>query len=326
MPTARELLEQADALMRRNRSPMLDDIPVLTDSVGAIPPPRIARSRPALREPEPEPEVPASQPSTIPTLTESVTARAEPQPATPSPPAPQVAVVEEGEPSDWLQLGEGEPSVIGEAVDSIAVVPEVEEPSPPVEEPVSEEIQVTASGEEAEVAFEDEIEARLPPPTHPVEPPASASELAAAFKSTEAPTPDLAFIDDPTLSPMHALDDDVPTVIGVEKQIDLRVPEPIEDALLGVPLEATTALAASAAAERARWDAAAEEIRMQVLQRLDLFTDTALREQLGVRLQPIVDRASADLVAAINQHVGELLRAYVAEALEREIENWRQNQ
>ena len=35
MPTARELLEQADALMRRNRSPLVDDIPVLTDSVPA---------------------------------------------------------------------------------------------------------------------------------------------------------------------------------------------------------------------------------------------------------------------------------------------------
>lgn len=62
---------------------------------------------------------------------------------------------------------------------------------------------------------------------------------------------------------------------------------------------------------------------MQVLQRIDLFTDTGLRDRLGERLKPIVDRASADLVATINQHVGELLRAYVAEAIEREIERWR---
>ncbi len=39
--------------------------------------------------------------------------------------------------------------------------------------------------------------------------------------------------------------------------------------------------------------------------------------------EAIVDRASADLVATINQHVGELLRAYVAEAIEREIDRWR---
>ena len=95
----------------------------------------------------------------------------------------------------------------------------------------------------------------------------------------------------------------------------LPAPEPTEAAAAPV--------ASSAVGDQARWDAVAEEIRMQVLQRIDLFTDTGLREQLGSRLKPIVDRASADLVATINQHVGELLRAYVAEAIEREIEQWR---
>jgi hypothetical protein len=71
------------------------------------------------------------------------------------------------------------------------------------------------------------------------------------------------------------------------------------------------------------WDAIAEEIRMQVLQRLDLYADTGLREQLGVRLQPIVDRASAELVTTINRELGELVRGYVADAIEREIESWR---
>lgn len=71
------------------------------------------------------------------------------------------------------------------------------------------------------------------------------------------------------------------------------------------------------------WSALAEEIRAQVLQRLDLFTDTGLREQLGAHLKPIVDRASAELVDTINRQVGELVRSYVAEAIEREIEAWR---
>ena len=75
--------------------------------------------------------------------------------------------------------------------------------------------------------------------------------------------------------------------------------------------------------DAARWVTLAEDVRMQVLQRIDIFTDTGLQEQLKARLQPIVDRASADLVATINQHVGQLLRAYVAEAIEREIEKWR---
>jgi hypothetical protein len=66
-----------------------------------------------------------------------------------------------------------------------------------------------------------------------------------------------------------------------------------------------------------------EELRMQVLQRVDIFTDTALGERLAERLQPLVERASAEMVAALSAQVGELLRAYVAEALEREVEKLR---
>jgi hypothetical protein len=75
--------------------------------------------------------------------------------------------------------------------------------------------------------------------------------------------------------------------------------------------------------EAARWTALAEEVKMQVLQRIDIFTDTGLQDQLAARLQPIVDRAGADLVATITQQVGQLLRGYVADAIEREIEKWR---
>ena len=73
------------------------------------------------------------------------------------------------------------------------------------------------------------------------------------------------------------------------------------------------------------WDVIAEDIRMQVLQRIDIFTDTGLQGELAARLQPVVDRASADLIATINREVGQLLRAYVAEAIEREIEKWRES-
>ncbi len=75
--------------------------------------------------------------------------------------------------------------------------------------------------------------------------------------------------------------------------------------------------------EWARWEALADEIRMQVLQRIDIFTDTRLRDQLSAQLQPIVDRASAEMISTINTHVGGLLRTYIAEAIEREIEKWR---
>jgi hypothetical protein len=116
--------------------------------------------------------------------------------------------------------------------------------------------------------------------------------------------------------------DDAPTDRGLEPV----PPEPSPAAAPVVASAAAPVVVPSAAApltDDERWDALAEEIRMQVLQRIDIFTDTGLKEQLKVRLQPIVDRASADLVAAINQHVGQLLREYVAEAIEREILKWR---
>ncbi len=88
-------------------------------------------------------------------------------------------------------------------------------------------------------------------------------------------------------------------------------------------IEITPAMQAPLAADDPRWAALAEEIRVQVLQRVDLFTEAGLQSQLQQHLQPIVDRASAELVATINRQVGQLLRAYVAEAIEREIEKWR---
>jgi len=63
---------------------------------------------------------------------------------------------------------------------------------------------------------------------------------------------------------------------------------------------------------------------MQVLQRIDIFTDTGLREQLAAQMRPIVERASAEMIETINSQVGELLRAYIAEAIEREIDKWRE--
>src|SRR6185437_13705672 len=60
-----------------------------------------------------------------------------------------------------------------------------------------------------------------------------------------------------------------------------------------VELPTVEAQPADATEPATDWSALAEEIRAQVLQRLDLFTDTGLREQLGAHLKPIVDRASA---------------------------------
>ena len=103
-------------------------------------------------------------------------------------------------------------------------------------------------------------------------------------------------------------------------------PEPSAAPAVASLAQAATGAGAASTLDDARIAEAVDEIRMQVLQRIDIFTDTTLRAKLGEQLQPLVERASAELVAAINQHVGTLLRTYVAEALEQEIERWRNSQ
>ena len=191
MPTARELLEQADALMRRNRGRADPDIPVLTEVVGD------------------ESVVNDGSDEDIPVLTQTVDETV--VEVDDSPLVPAVTAADQGEPSAWFGPDSVDPSlhsVTGPAPDTVAVVP--------------------------------------------------------------------------------------------------------SDSLSGDDDE--------------RWRALAEQISMQVLQRIDLFTDTGLKEQLAQHLQPIVERASAQLVEAINEHVGQLLRSYVAQAIEREIAQWRQQQ
>ena len=123
-------------------------------------------------------------------------------------------------------------------------------------------------------------------------------------------------------------------LMAVARNPDASAPmvPPIEHAATGRAVTARAMATAlpidaepTAADSWARWEALGDEIRMQVLQRIDLFTDTGLREQLNAQLQPIVDRASAEMVATINEQVGMLLRAYIAQAIEREIEKWRKD-
>jgi hypothetical protein len=127
------------------------------------------------------------------------------------------------------------------------------------------------------------------------------------------------YLDTPTVEQAEYLDS--PSVAQPD-----YVEEPSHDPepSTNIDVAAETVTPVDSRADAARWELLAEDIRMQVLQRIDIFTDTGLQEQLKARLQPIVDDASTHLVATINQHVGQLLRAYVAEAIEREIEKWRQ--
>jgi hypothetical protein len=290
MPTARELLEQADALMRRNRASVEDDIPVLTDAVPSVPETK-SRFAPPLHTGA-VPHQSFDDSDDVPVLTEEVEQiDAEP-----------IAVaVDEGEPSVWLDFEEAEPSVIGDAPDSIAIVPPVELRQQEPAQEIAEFDQLDDELAAAVAAAPAEVEPLLPSPS-----PMPAPEIEAA--PMPPPLWESPVIAGGAAALLHGVDS-MPASSAATAAAETMSAEP----------------ASPPAPDAAHWEAMAEEIRMQVLQRIDLFTDTGLRTQLGERLQPIVDRASADLVATINQHVGELLRAYVAEAIEREIDSWRRN-
>jgi len=270
MPTARELLEQADALMRRNRAADTG-IPVLTDVVAprAVAAPREAPpAAPAPRSAKPQRDEPATQgPATRqalsvepPVLTDVVE-----ELAVDIPPAPSEYA--QGEPSLWLGPDTIDPalhSITGPSPDTTAVVPPV----------------------------------TLRVPERPVE----------AFGSVDEP--------DPTVTRTLRAAGSAPTPPPAQSLPAQQAPPP----------EAAPYSEASAAEEEERWRALAEQISMQVLQRIDLFTDTGLKAQLAAHLEPIVADAGRELVDAINDHVGQLVRSYVAEAIEREIAQWREQQ
>jgi hypothetical protein len=102
-----------------------------------------------------------------------------------------------------------------------------------------------------------------------------------------------------------------------------------DDSVLGLSprsiMDTPARVTAEDYADDPQFAALAEEVRMQVFQRIDMFTDTGLSDALAERLKPAVDRAGADLVAAINQHVRDLLRTYVAEAIELELDRMRRS-
>ncbi len=289
MPTARELLEQADALMRRNRardsiqreSPApLPEIPVLTDAV-EVEAPRVASAK-------------AKAPD-VPELTEVVTDLEG---------MPMIAEAEQGDLSIWLEAPDEDKSVLGAAPDSVAVVPPSGHGTPASERAPT----VSAAAAGPAIAPDAGVAAPM------VAAPTSLAPIPAEIENVEAAPPPAAEIDDEVLFDLeNAPEPGAPTP---------PQPAAVDPQSLSVPVSADVAPGGGPASEE-RWRQLAEDVRMQVLQRIDMFTDTGLHEQLGARLKPIVDRASADLVDTINQHVGELLRSYVAEAIEREIERWR---
>jgi hypothetical protein len=294
MPTARELLEQADALMRRNRAREVEsDIPELTDEVVAAPH-AVAREspKPSLAPPPQRRE----RDDDVPELMDAVEELS-------IQPLPD----DDEEVSRWLEVDLGESSVTGPAPDTLAVVPpSTSRSSSPA--PVQEAPADRPAPEPAEVP-----------------PPASVALVATVSGTLSGQPAEPPPASDPGFDAMLG-SSSVEAVFEQELASPAAIPAspapPAHDEAAAPALVAETP--ASRVPDDEQWEGLAEEIRMQVLQRIDIFTDTGLHGELAARLQPIVDRASADLVTTINREVGQILRAYVAEAIEREIATWRE--
>ena len=341
MPNARQLLEQADALMRRNRKRGKGKgtgPPTLTD---ALTNERTGTLAPTIILPEAKPAADS--------ITLGAQSMADPISLDTLSDLPVLTDVVD----EWSSQAEVWPPVVPDA-DATALTEALDDALATASEPTSDVADTAEPADavatepqlaEAPATFEtivravDRVTDGAPSPA--ADEPATRS--AAAFD--EPATRSAEAVDEPATRSAAAVDEpalDTPALrVGAAKLESETSALPIQDEefILDIPpmpeplSAAGTDVVAPAAAVVAAipqfvpgspaWEAMAEEIRMQVLQRLDLFTDTGMRDQLGARLQPIVARASAELVETINQALGELVRGYVAEAIEREIESWR---
>lgn len=296
MPTARELLEQADALMRRNRGGDAG-IPVLTDDVPDAAPVLTrapAAGPPAPRDPEQRQDRNRAPES----------ARAEDRSRSGSSrESGQQPGMKAGGPA--ARDVDAEPPVLTDAVEEVAV-----DRVPARRGPAAEDHSLWLGPDTIDPALHSVTGPA--PDTVAVVPPVTLRAAAEAKPEASARVDER----DPTVTRTLRAAGSAPTPPPARSE----PPAPPE----GSAVSERESAVAAAASEEERWRALAEQISMQVLQRLDLFIDTGLKAQLAAHLQPIVARAGAELVEAINDHVGQLVRTYVAEAIEREIAQWRE--
>jgi hypothetical protein len=319
MPTARELLEQADALMRRNRGAD-SGIPLLTDSVSES-----ASALPLALSPQER------------SSGEALSLAADP-----------LALGEAAHGQDRIRAPETaraeDRSRGGSSLESDQ--PAVDDAAPAARD-VDAIARLDAMGSDAEPPLltdvvEEAVVDLVPMPPWPAEedhsPWLGPDTVDPALHSITGPAPDTVAVVPPVTlralepkpeSSAHAEERDPAVTRTLRAAGSAPTPPPLGSAPPATS-EAAAATAretggAPAANDDERWRALADQISMQVLQRLDLFIDTGLKTQLASHLQPIVARAGAELVEAINDHVGQLVRTYVAEAIEREIAQWRRD-
>jgi hypothetical protein len=63
----------------------------------------------------------------------------------------------------------------------------------------------------------------------------------------------------------------------------------------------------------------ADTVYFQVLQNLDLYTERALQQHMTAHLSPIIERATQDLLTTLNANLGALIRQFVADAIEKQL-------
>ena len=341
MPNARQLLEQADALMRRNRKrgkgkgtgpPTLTDA-LTNERTGTLAPTIIlpeaksAADSIALGAQSMADPISLDTLSDLPVLTDVVdewSSQAEVWPPV-VPDADATALTEALD--DALATASESSSDVGdtaEPADAVATETQL------VEAPAAFETIVRAVDRVADVAPSPAADEPATRSAAAIDEPATRSGAAVVEPATRsAEAGDEPALDTPALRVGAAKLESETSALPIQDEefiLDIPpMPEPLSAAGTDVvaPAAAVVAAIPQFVPGSPAWEAMAEEIRMQVLQRLDLFTDTGMRDQLGARLQPIVARASAELVETINQALGELVRGYVAEAIEREIESWR---
>ncbi|HZI84546.1 MAG TPA: hypothetical protein VFF44_11580 [Casimicrobiaceae bacterium] len=298
MPTARELLEQADALMRRNRNRangVDESIPVLTDSVSE------GLTEAALHGPATRERASAAL----------HTSHTENHAAANAPDSEELALALD------RSLAEG---IKAQALGPAVVEPQGDESQladPPVLTDAVEEVAVDLVPLPAGQDYEDAAPWLGPDTVDP------------ALHSITGPAPDTVGVVPPmTLKAEPFFDERFAGEIEPAEAAPAATLRAVGSAPTPAPAGSAPAepLAVAELGDEDRWHALAEQVSMQVLQRLDLFVDTGLKARLAAHLQPIVERAGTELVEAINDHVGQLVRTYVAEAIEREIAQWRQGQ
>ena len=337
MPSARELLEQADALMRRNRDRLVDtEVPELTEVIAEVAPGPVARVIALADVPELVDIVEEIEIASIVELPEDIDEVSEwllhdpgdlndgdrkPDSAITGFPVADAPGFESGPERSLL-------SIVDKAGVAADRIPTVEQASPAIESvPLTSDVASPAAESTPHVAGSTAPAAEIAPPAAESAPPAAeiaspAAEIAPPAAESAPPAAEIASPAAEIAPPAAEIASPAAEIAPPAAEIAPPAAEstPTEPAVLA---ETPSALRPPIADDWARWEALAEEIRMQVLQRIDIFTDTRLRKQLSAQLQPIVDRAAVQMVGTINEEVGKLLRAYISEAIEREIDKWR---